>query len=251
MGYLLLAVVIYGGSCYFWTIAVKEDDAIDTASVSSRYLHYLDEEREIKIQAGQQLSSMLDLSRHSSLNLSRHGAAPALNTSRHSAISVLDCEEDTHFRVEVVPDAETSGSGAHEEVEKIGVAEIKGIETDVSGSSNYVIVADRTVQGQLTSYPFLLICIFFGLQVTSTNWNLSTQRDFLAYLGDDEEDNLYLTIFTWMTPLSLLGVPFVDYVILHFNWGGALQGINLLALAYTLVKVVSDVRSTRFGLLSM
>jgi len=92
----------------------------------------------------------------------------------------------------------------------------------------------------LTSTPYLLLCAFFGLQVLANNWNFSTQRDFLAYLGDDEKDNRYLTIFTLLTPVSIIGAPFMDYAILHLGWTGTLQMINALSLTYTIIKVVSE-----------
>jgi len=70
-------------------------------------------------------------------------------------------------------------------------------------------------------------------------WNLTTMRDFLAYLGDDELDNKYLTIFALMMPVSILGLPFVDTVVLRFGFTGGLQGVNVLALSYSAIKVLS------------
>lgn len=117
--------------------------------------------------------------------------------------------------------------------------EYEGI-TESLPSSSYQMVADRGPYQQLTSPFFLLICFFFGIQCSANLWNIGTQRDFLAYLGDDDKDNLYLTIFTLLTPLSVLASPIIDYVILNFGWIGAFQTINTLGLLYTLTKVVSD-----------
>lgn len=105
---------------------------------------------------------------------------------------------------------------------------------------DYVLVADRSTKEQLTSGPFMLLCVFFGLQAASTHWNFATQRDFLAHLGDDDKDNRYLTIFTLMTPVSFLGVPLIDYCILHYGWATSMQVINALAVAYTTIKLMSD-----------
>jgi hypothetical protein len=60
-------------------------------------------------------------------------------------------------------------------------------------------------------------------------WNLTTQRDFLAHLGDEQDK--YLTIFTLLMPASMLVYPFVDAAITQYGFVGGLQGINLLALA--------------------
>ena len=67
--------------------------------------------------------------------------------------------------------------------------------------------------------------------------NTSTQKDFLYELGDD--DYKYLSIFTLLTPVSVLGAPFVDYLILHFGWTVALQSINVFAASFLSVKVFS------------
>jgi hypothetical protein len=116
------------------------------------------------------------------------------------------------------------------------VVEVEGKEE----TPDYVLVADRSTKEQLTSGPFMLLCVFFGLQVASNQWNFATQRDFLAHLGDDDKDNRYLTIFTLMTPVSFLGVPLIDYCILHYGWATSMQVINALAVAYTTIKLVSD-----------
>jgi hypothetical protein len=56
----------------------------------------------------------------------------------------------------------------------------------------YVIVAERRPREQLTSLPCFLVLVFFVLYVWATDWNLKPQRDFLAYLVDDEQNNKYV-----------------------------------------------------------
>ena len=104
---------------------------------------------------------------------------------------------------------------------------------------DFLPVAQRTTRQQFTSGPYLQLCLFFGLHVATNMWNLTTMRDFLAYLGDDELDNKYLTIFALMMPVSILGLPFVDTVVLRFGFTGGLQGVNVLALSYSAIKVLS------------
>ena len=48
-----------------------------------------------------------------------------------------------------------------------------------------------------------------------------------------------LRIYTILNPVSLLGLPFVDYVVERYGYHGGFQVINLLAFGYNLVKVTS------------
>mmetsp|Transcript_14441 Transcript_14441/g.28889 ORF Transcript_14441/g.28889 Transcript_14441/m.28889 type:complete len:543 (-) Transcript_14441:179-1807(-) len=109
----------------------------------------------------------------------------------------------------------------------------------VNDNQLYTIVAERTPREQLTSKTSLLLALFFGIHVTANNWTLTTTRDFLEFLGDDEQNNRYLTIFTLATPASLVAVPFVDAIIYRFGHHGGLQCINVLALAYMIIRVSS------------
>ena len=94
-------------------------------------------------------------------------------------------------------------------------------------------------QPQESQIPFACLLIFFSLHVMGVSWNFATQRDFLGDLGDDKHDNLYLTIFTLLTPLSILGAPFMDWCILHLGWINSLQVVNVLGLGFSTIKVVT------------
>ena len=52
--------------------------------------------------------------------------------------------------------------------------------------------------------------------------------------------NRYLTIFTLLTPASILGIPFVDICLQKLGYHGGMQAINLLALSQGIVKVSSS-----------
>lgn len=111
---------------------------------------------------------------------------------------------------------------------------------DSSSCYSYTIVADRTPRQQLTSGPALCFAVFFAVQATADDWTLTTTRDFLASLGDDSVGNRYLSIYTLLLPASILGLPFVDLVINRYGFYYAFQGINVLALAYNLIRLCSD-----------
>jgi hypothetical protein len=98
-------------------------------------------------------------------------------------------------------------------------------------------ISDGTAREQLLSLPFILLLAFFSIHTSANQYNLTTQRDFLAYMGDDDYDNKYLSIFTFLLPVSVAGIPLVDIVIHHFGFHSALQCINALALGYNLVKL--------------
>lgn len=109
----------------------------------------------------------------------------------------------------------------------------------MGSDGEYVLVADRSPRKQMISPPFLALSLFWTIHVTSNQFALTTTRDFLAYLGDDELGNRYLTIFTLLLPASLCALPFVDYMIIRFGFVGGFQGVNALALAYGIIRVSS------------
>jgi MFS family permease len=158
-------------------------------------------------------------------------------------------EEKMTFKEEEVDPKEESRNGNEDEAESSEINKSVQIQMPVEDessdpvedeSSDYVLLTERTTRQQLGSSHFILLCIFFGIHSGQNQWNLTTQRDFLAYLGDDQVGNKYLTIFTLLTPASILGLPFVDKVILRFGFSGGLQCINLLALVYNVVKLSSS-----------
>jgi hypothetical protein len=104
----------------------------------------------------------------------------------------------------------------------------------------YVLISERPILDQLKSKQFILLLSFYSFYSCLNIFALGTARDFLAYLGDDETGNLYLSLFVLMTPVSLLGLPFIDFILNRYGYHAGLQSINVLALLYSVVKVSSD-----------
>jgi len=104
---------------------------------------------------------------------------------------------------------------------------------------SYVMVADRPPVKQFLSANYIFLAIFFAFHQARNIWVLTTTRDFLAYLGDDETGNLYLKIFTLLTPSSVLGLPFVDIILQRYGYGVGLGVVNLLAIIQGIVQVSS------------
>jgi len=68
---------------------------------------------------------------------------------------------------------------------------------------------------------------------------LTTARDFLGYLGDDDYNNRYLSIFTFLNAASILGQPGIDWVLKKHGYGAGLQAVNVLGLAHGIILVAS------------
>jgi hypothetical protein len=246
-GYLVLAVLVFGGALYFWSVAVP------------------DEEEETEVEA---IVRKYDATGESSVAVQRTASDDDGNGSGKEKFSFtppqtlpeaaqLESADGTTFVSEPEMKAGTA-------VMAVTIADnepgAKAVDTDPSlneddvdtdtdmknnttdndgpsGEKEYVIIADRRSRQQLTSGQYLLLVVFFAFHLMENQWNLTTQRDFLAYLGDDEQDNKYLTIFTLLMPASIVGLPFVDAAITRYGFAGGLQGINVLALAYNVIKV--------------
>lgn len=105
---------------------------------------------------------------------------------------------------------------------------------------SYVLIGKRSPKEQLLSGQFIALAVFFGFHLARNTWVLSTTRDFLASLGDDEVGNRYLQIFSLMTPVSILGLPFVDIALTKYGYGAGLAVVSILGLFQGIIQVSSD-----------
>ncbi len=120
----------------------------------------------------------------------------------------------------------------------------RSLENDTEESRDrnhsYILISCRASCQQLQSSLFILLTIFFTFYLGKNSFVITTARDFLAHLGDDEKDNLYLTIYTMLMPASILAIPFVDIILNKYGFHGGLQTINVLAIAHGLIQVSSN-----------
>ena len=145
--------------------------------------------------------------------------------------------------------------------------------------SSYIMIAQRPPSKQLLSSQYIALAIFFAFHDARNTWVVTTMRDFLASLGDDEVsscifaffyqftinadffthicvccsfslftnlnyendqvNNKYLSIFTVLTPISILGVPFVDIILHKYGYAVGLHVVNILGIAQGVVQVSS------------
>lgn len=211
-GYLGVALVVFGGGSYFWTVATPEEqkDEDDNHDEMTKHPIITDD--------------------------------PVIEDA---------CKADVNVDFNTI-NAELSGqSEAIDETrgnEKTGVTDadaLEGGDTAVADhilgtSGDYVPLSERSSLKQLTSPTFLLVVFFFTVQTTANQWTLTTIRDFLAFLGDNEVGNRYTLIFSLMMPLSIAGVPFTDMILRKYGFHGGFQAVNILALGYNLIRLLSD-----------
>ena len=221
-GYLGLAIVLLSGALYCWTVAVpaKEEEHEDSPEDIANFLQ-------------EEKSKMM-----------------AQESQPNDGTSNPDCTKDYPTK-ETASETNTSDNRDVEEPQEINSQEVleNRVQADTEQETEcapeekddgYVIIAERSPREQLTSAPVLWLALFFAIQVASNLWVLTSTRDFLASLGDDELNNKYLTIFTIMMPASLVALPFIDTVLLRFGMSGGFQAANLLALGCNLVRAFSD-----------
>lgn len=110
---------------------------------------------------------------------------------------------------------------------------------DDDDDDQYILIANRPQKQQLLSSQYITLGTFFAFHQARNTWILTTTRDFLAYLGDNEENNRYLSIFTLLTPVSVLGLPFVDFILHKYGYAAGLHACNLLGICQGIVQVSS------------
>ena len=135
---------------------------------------------------------------------------------------------------------ETASMSRDSDSEGESIPDLKRYIIDEEARSDYVLIADRSPWQQLTSRPMVLVGIFFAIHMAGTDFTLTTTRDYLAYLGDDELGNRYLSVFIALSPASLLAVPFLDFVLNRIGLYGAFQIINALSMLYLAIRVFHD-----------
>jgi len=216
LGYLGLGVLVLGGGSYFWAVAVPDgSNRADDSTAAAAAADVVVTEHVLPSEEGEEEPSEVLQATTTDTNVPHQDDSSDRATETPSPL--------------LLPDL---GGGVAMETETAASTK--------AAASNYVLIRDRTPFQQLTSMPAAMLALFFAIQVTSNQWTLTTTRDFLAYLGDDEYNNRYLTIFTLLTPASLLGVPLVDLVVQRYGFVGGFQTVNALSLAYNLVRVASD-----------
>eukprot|EP00547_Thalassionema_nitzschioides_P005729 CAMPEP_0194219412 /NCGR_PEP_ID=MMETSP0156-20130528/25910_1 /TAXON_ID=33649 /ORGANISM="Thalassionema nitzschioides, Strain L26-B" /LENGTH=485 /DNA_ID=CAMNT_0038949065 /DNA_START=197 /DNA_END=1650 /DNA_ORIENTATION=+ len=88
---------------------------------------------------------------------------------------------------------------------------------------------------KLRSAPFIWLVVFFVFHTCRNYFMLTSAEAFLDNLGDDS--NKYITIFTSIMPASIVGFPFVDWMLGKYGYHVGLQAINVLGLLHGIIQV--------------
>jgi len=97
-------------------------------------------------------------------------------------------------------------------------------------------IAELSPFRQLRCRAFLLHAVFFGIAAARSTFVLSTVKEFLAHLGDDQG---YLRIFTLLQPASIVGLPFLNWVIRARGYSSALMLIVVLGAFQGIIQLAS------------
>jgi LAT3 family solute carrier family 43 protein 3 len=157
-------------------------------------------------------------------------------TPAHMSISLPD-DSDEAVSKETTAAEEVSMNNSESKAEK-RPTKVEDASKGAAEDEEYILIALRLPWEQLRSTQFLMLAAFFSFHICRNLFTLTSSRNFLAYLGDD--DNKYITIFTLMMPLSILGFPFVDCALHKYGYHAGLQLINFLAAVHGTVQVSSS-----------
>ena len=121
-----------------------------------------------------------------------------------------------------------------------------------SSSRNQPIKMDtitKTYWEEMKSPSFIILTCIYSIHCSRINFVLTTSREFLRYLGDDATGNQYISILSWSSPLALLGLPLVDWILETYGYGVGLQCINFIAILHGIVLCYFDLKMQIIGFL--
>jgi len=267
-GFMCLSVIVLGAGVYFWTVAVPDEEEESTVIAEQ---HGPEEEDDRLMRQQEDEMERNDIDKHS-LPEEWTDAEPVVNPSSHEEMATVPMANEMKKKQrKLLPQitGSTSSLGPSENSEEQQQRQVSprapmsspsGAESRCSCPSSalpllmvsdskediplsmtktkYCLIAERTIWQQLVSAPFLYMCVFYGVHSASSQWNLVTQRDFLAHLGDNADGNRYLTIFTLLMPLSVVAMPVGDVIVHCWGYVAAFHCINGLAMGYSLIKLL-------------
>jgi hypothetical protein len=241
--YFGISLLTFGTGMYFWCVAVPEtiDTTVDSENANQIKQNPCTENNDLST-GDDTIDDIVQDSKETSTNGTNHTS---------STVVIVDSNDEEEASPIVDPTAPTKNRNVLEcEADGCTEADLANGRVQVDPTTSmtnppnrkklYVLIAHRTRMQQLTSTPAWCLAVFVGVHATSNNWTMATIRDFLASLGDDNYDNRYLTLFTLLTPVSLFGLPFVDYIMHHYGFHCAFQSVNALGLGYMLIRLCSS-----------
>lgn len=210
--YFGLAVILYCLGAFFWSVTVPEEDEIT-------------ETKHTEHEDGTSTSSPQ--------------SSPNDNSLLNKNDDNVTLQQQHHHQQVALPDS-PAAQPMQQQMDSPESEDADHPATVASDETEYVQVANRTPGKQLLSAPFILLNIYWSIHLSANMFTMTTARDFLAFLGDDELGNKYLSIFTLLTPVSICGVPFVGKTLDRYGFHAGLQTVNLLGCLYQIIKISSN-----------
>jgi hypothetical protein len=218
-GYLGVAFFCFGGALYFWAAIVrKKEESVTVWGNTESYTSDADGAASTAIEKVYEEGGQDKLKEQGVFTDSKSSCKGKEEQDATVPISGNEEQNETSSKNENDPDTTTASP-------ENGV---------------YIMVAQREPLDQLKSQQFILLTMFFMFHSNRTDWVMTTARDNLASLGDDEEGNKYLTIFTVLSVSSIVGLPFMDYILGKYGYHIGFQAINMLALLHGIIQLSSD-----------
>ena len=205
-GYLGLAIIVFVGTAYLWTIATPEKTKPFLTTQ-----HIPDDE---------------DATNHIYLK----------ETIQPTSINCNTQVSEITMNQKFINENETT----KQSISTSSLNKSCTMKNKTMHKSDYILIAERLPHQQLLSSQYICLVLYFTIHTCKNVFALTTARDFLAYLGDDETGNRYLSIFTLIMPLSLIGVPFVDFVIRNYGYYGGLNLVNFFGIGHGLISTLSS-----------
>ena len=168
IGYLGLAVVLYSVGLYYWFVAVPVQDS------------KLQQEEESGGDGRKQSNEKIGCNQETEVAPARED--PYLEKYGPKEQIVASFENDRNH----------SGDDTCKASSPVNEEQTSSTTTTTDATSSYVPVAKRSQKDQIISAPFFMLTVFFSIHIVSNLWYVSTVRDFLAELGDNDYGNRYL-----------------------------------------------------------
>jgi hypothetical protein len=243
LSYFFLALFCYIGAIFFWNTATPLEFLAD--EVVSLSIDNNEQTPLLEIVPGQQQQQHQEnedgptgSSYETSMNVHlMHKRQQVRESLREFQAAHMENSEEIRSTL-LSYRSSFAGEGRGLTTEVGSTLEINDKDTDNKPDTDYILIADRSPKDQILSLPYIMLTLFFSINMVSCNWTLATAADFLASLGDD--DGTYLRLFTIFQPASILALPLVDATVHKFGFGTAFQCVNALTFIYILIKLTSD-----------
>ena len=234
-GYLCLALFCFGGAIFFWRALVRMIEAtVEEQAEEKKDFAEPAEKEQVNRLSKEQSPTKEDTE---PTEMSRGEECITCMNQRNGSVGEGRIDGSTN-----VEDSSNVDSKDQEKTLKQQSTQPDSCHTNKEsnfGGDDYQLIAERDPWDQLKSQQFVLMLVFFSVHLARNNYTMATARDFLAGLGDDEEGNKYISLFTGLSAMSLVGVPFIDLLIGKYGFPAALQAVNVLGIIHGIIQVAS------------